>query len=336
MKRKYGLFFFCVLIFTICSCSKTRVLIAEQSRQKPYKMQLQSIWRTQSTIILESDNPMPDDLKFLSENRICYLGNRVIELKNIGDEQVVQTKKSIPNSLSEQFFSMVLQNDNFIVIDSLDFSYYSDELVEKDEFVLLGYDSTLTNKAFSLTIGKEDFVFKWYLSSPIPKSLRYIYYPEYSPKSSSANNWTIRLKVIDIKENRTQVFDSIYASNSDSVFHYFNPRYLRDEGNGKLSYLRMDISPINNSKVHISVFSWDYEKQIKEKEFDFEIDKIFNSDNFKHRIMGNAILLGYDSGILKLSKNGKRKIIYSTDKYKLLDFIPFEIRTNSPIILNFK
>lgn len=299
----------------ITSCNKSSFLLIEQEKQKPSYIYLNQ--NNKESILLDTIGIVPEDMRFIYENRIIYGGDKVIELKDFNGGKRNLNKNQIPNSLAEQFSSLALMNNNFVIVDSLDFSYYSDELVKQNKSVLLGYDSTLQKKEFSIILTEKGFTTNLYFNSS--DNLRYVFYPDYKPKSVSANDYIIQLEILDLKNNSVQVFDTIFVSNQKKGFQYFNPRYVRDEKNGKLSYMKITESN-DNSKMHITIFEWDYKIAQKSKLFDIDVDKILVSDNFKHRIVNDKLYLAFDFGIMSFDKRGNKKNIYSNDKRKILDF----------------
>lgn len=316
--------FFVLIIgsFTIYSSNaqKEIVRIAAQKKKNNFGIYLLDIGKDTMISIVDSTTKSYEDLRFWDNDNIIFSGQTVIELGKYNDSKT-KSKWEVTSPLTEQFNCLVLLRKDFLVIDSMDISYNTDQQIRENKCVLLGYSYPGKEKVLSININGAYMNIKKYHHFD---NIQYIYYFDSSPKSVSALSRTIILKVIDVRCNKVQNFDTVYSEDvgpSTDKIAYFNPRYIRDNGNGKLTYLKVFSNSEPNSSREIKIVEWDFIKEKKKVIYTFKFPSTFATDNFRHVIKGNKLYIGFDGGVLEVKRNNRFKVIYYNNNYKLLDFM---------------
>jgi len=312
MRTLYLCFFFTLF----SACKFNNLIIVERDQNGNILLKNYDNKTETDTFKITNDQILLENFKIINKHKFVCFGNEVIITNGKFQHSYV-----VHNSLAETFHSSILMNDEIILVDSMDFSYFNDSQIFKNEFTLLGFDDTLKNKLFAIQIKDSTFKVNWYKDSSKFNDSIYIYYSDYFPKDASIDNPTIILKILNLKQNKIQIIDTLAVKNVEDDLFYFNPYFIRDENNGKLTYMVLrNYVQGNNPKLCAIVYEWNFYNEKKSLLYVVKIDRDLEIDNSVHRIFKNHLYISTDHEIIMFNKRNRPKIIYKSSNFKILDF----------------
>lgn len=222
-----------------------------------------------------------------------------------GDKEFGRLSSDVPcNQYS------ICSNRKLIVLDSTDLV----ECMDADSlYTLHCYRDTKLTDRFSISILGDSVSF-----SGITRDDRgIIAVPDLFPKSPSAKKGHHKIKLIDLEKRSMKTIDTIYTRTVGDTS--FFPESISFTGSESLEYVTC-YHPSDNDEITITVHSYSLKtNRITLSDYTFRGD-IWNLEIVYRRI-GDKQFFILDGRLFEADDNNKLRVIFSPEKYRLVEFI---------------